>query len=41
MLFVLPTFGFVQDYKISIKRGDKTKTEEWKSEFMKTDLPNK
>ena len=34
-------FAYSYLYKISKQRGDNTKAEAWKSEFLKTDLPNK
>ena len=34
-------FAFSYLYKIALKKGNKTKAEEWKSEFMKSNLPNK
>jgi len=34
-------FAYSYLYKIALKKGDKAKAEEWKSEFMKSNLPNK
>lgn len=34
-------FAYSYLYKIALQRGDNAKAEEWKSEFMKSDLPNK
>ncbi len=34
-------FAYSYLYKISLQREDKSKAEEWKSEFMKSNLPNK
>ena len=34
-------FAYSYLYKIALQRGDSAKAEEWKSEFMKSDLPNK
>lgn len=34
-------FAYSYLYKIALQRGDKSRAEEWKSEFMKSNLPNK
>jgi len=34
-------FAYSYLYKISLQRGDRAKAEKWKSEFMKSNLPNK